>query len=410
MVKGVKSDRDVAGETPASASSEPSDQEIRGMDASDVRISDTGTDAAPLPDAGTAEENGTTPAGESTEMSSTSDPDASGSSASPAAEYAASASMEPSRTPPSGRAPSLSGLVAAGMFGGLVALAGAGSIQYAGFIPNFGPAAQPAAAVDAAEIAALRSDLASVTDKIGAAPDLTPLETRLAALESTVAAVAEKAAAASAAPSDAISKELGDRLTKMDADLAETKAALAAAEQKMASSSSDTNLGKAIAASALKGAIDRGGPFGTELETLATLAADDPVIAKLQPYAKTGVLARAQLVKMVPETADAILRAVDQPSADASMTDRLLHSALSVIKVRPVGNVEGEGPAAIVARMEERLQNGDLAGAAAQWETLPEVAKTVSKDFKAALDARINVEALMGEVMAHAMAGRAVKG
>ena len=203
---------------------------------------------------------------------------------------------------------------------------------------------------------------------------------------------------------------MADRLKQLETDLASTKTDVATAQKKLEAPKTDINVGKAIATSALKAAIDRGGPFVSELETLGNVAPDDPAIAKLQPFAKAGVLSRAQLVKQMPEVADAILNLINQPAPGTSMTERLMQSALSVIKIRPVGDVEGEGPAAIVARMEERLQNGDLKGSAEQWDTLPEGAKTISKDFKSALDARMVVEGLIGEAMSNAVAGSAVKG
>jgi hypothetical protein len=86
-----------------------------------------------------------------------------------------------------------------------------------------------------------------------------------------------------------------------------------------------------------------------------------------------------------------------------SLTDRLMESAFSAIKVRPVGNVEGEGPDSIVARMERKLQDGDLKGAALEWDTLPEKGKAASSSYKKSLDARIKVEELVGSTLSRAV-------
>ena len=51
---------------------------------------------------------------------------------------------------------------------------------------------------------------------------------------------------------------------------------------------------------------------------------------------------------------------------------RLLASAESLIKVRPIGAVEGETVPAKVARMEVAVKAGDFAKAIAEYETLPE--------------------------------------
>jgi len=312
------------------------------------------------------------------------------------------------------KAASSSGNIAAGIFGGLIALLGAGSIQYAGFIPSLAPAEKSAPAPDySADIETLKSQLSALAAKpTASAPDLSPIENRIAALENSVSDLAAKSAApnANSPANDGAMKDMADRLNQLETDLASAKSGLAAAEKKLEAPKTEINVGKAIAMSGLKAAIDRGGPFVSELETLSNVAPDDPAIAKLQPFAKAGVLSRAQLIKQMPEVADTVLNVMNQPAPGMGLTERLVQSALSAIKIRPVGEVEGEGPAAIIARMEERLQNGDLKGSAEQWDTLPDAAKDVSKEFKTSLDTRITVEGLIGEAMASAVAGSAVKG
>lgn len=308
-----------------------------------------------------------------------------------------------------------SGSIAAGIFGGLVALIGAGSVQYAGLIPSLAPVetVAPAGPDYAAEIETLKSQLATLAAvPVAGTPDLAPFESRMAALETSLASIAANSGSADGAGnvnSEALTA-MSQRLAKLEMELAAAKAGLAEAEKKIDAPKTEINVGRAIATSALKAAIDRGGPFVSELETLTNVAPDDAAIGKLQPFAKNGVLSRAQLLKQMPDVADAILNTINQPAEGTGLTERLVQSALSVIKVRPVGDVEGEGPAAIVARMEERLQNGDLKGSAEQWDTLPSDAKEVSKDFKTSLDTRITVEGLIGDAMSDAVAGSAIKG
>ena len=329
-------------------------------------------------------------------------------------EAATSAAPAPSPIPQK-KSGTTSGNIAAGIFGGLVALIGAGSVQYAGLIPSLAPAEKsaPAGPDYSADIESMKSQLATLAAVPAAStPDIAPLESRITALETSIASIATNSGSPDS-PSNANSEALtamSDRLAKLETELAAAKTGLAEAEKKIVAPKTEINVGKAIATSALKAAIDRGGPFVSELETLTNVAPDDPAIGKLQPFAKNGVLSRAQLVKLVPEVADTILNSINQPAEGTGLTERLVQSALSVIKVRPVGDVEGEGPAAIVARMEERLQNGDLKGSAEQWDTLPDAAKEVSKDFKASLDTRITVEGLIGDAMSNAVAGSAIKG
>jgi len=93
-----------------------------------------------------------------------------------------------------------------------------------------------------------------------------------------------------------------------------------------------------------------------------------------------------------------------------SFSERLWSSATSMIKVRPVGYVEGEGADAIVSRIEANLTDGNLKGAATEWDKLPEAGKKAGAAFKASLDARIKVEDLVGSTLSRAISTTEPKG
>lgn len=320
------------------------------------------------------------------------------------------------QTPPPHRSGN-AGTLAAGILGGLIALIGAGSLQYGGYLPAFGPErGGDASAVTAlaAEVEALKARLSETAP---ASPvDLAPIETRIAALES---AAGESAGAAGADP-QAIGKLEGDvgRLTNELATLREAVARtgetvsatqsqlterIAAAEQKLDEPRSDIEMARAVAASALKTAIDRGGPYLAELEAFASVAPDDPSVAGLREHAAIGVASRSDLARDFQGAADAILDAVHQPEGDQGILNRLMSSAASAIRVRPVGSIEGDSPEAIVARIETKLQNGDFKGAQIEWQTLPEKGQAAAADYKRKLDERVTVEALIAAAVSGAM-------
>lgn len=328
---------------------------------------------------------------------------------------------EPARaeTPPP-RQRGNAGPLAAGILGGLIALIGAGSLQYGGYLPSLGPETSGdngAVASLSNEVEALKARLAEST---AASPgDLQPLEARLAALEKSAGATD----VTPGADPKAVSKLEGDvsRLTTELATLREavtrtTEAVsttetqlterIAAAEQKIDEPRSDVAMARAVAASALKTAIDRGGPYLAELEAFASVAPDDPSIAGLREHAAVGVPSRADLVRDFQPTADAILDAVHQPEGDQGIFNRLMSSAASAIRVRPVGSIEGDTPEAVVARIENKLQNGDFKGAAIEWQTLPEPGKAAAADYKRKLDARVSVEDLIGAAVSGALNGQ----
>ncbi|TRA98764.1 MULTISPECIES: COG4223 family protein [Rhizobium/Agrobacterium group] len=291
-----------------------------------------------------------------------------------------------------------SGLIAAGIVGGLIALAAAGSMQYAGILPssNSGRAGSD-------EITALKTDITGLRQQLANAPaaDTSALEQRIAALEGAkseapqVDGLAEKVTALEAA--------LQSERSAQASATAELTRRLTDAETKINEPRDDIEVARAIASAALKAAIDRGGPFLTELDTLSKVTPDDPAIASLQSFAATGVPSRSELMQKFPDVANAMLSAINQPDPNQGIMERLTESAFSLVKVRPVGNIEGETPDAMIARMENKLRNGDLQGAALEWNGLPEAARTASADYKKSLDARIEVENLVGGTLNRAI-------
>ncbi|WP_377297362.1 hypothetical protein [Rhizobium sp. SGZ-381] len=334
--------------------------------------------------------------------SSSSSGTSSGASASPSSSRAAAA------VPPAARGPSGASLAAAGIVGGLVALLLAGSMQYAGYLP--GPAASNGNSAVSAEIADLRQQLASLRNAPASGTD-NDLAARVSALETSIGnngtapEVTERlsslqrdieALRSSTKNDDAAAADLGQRLSGI-----ETRLNRPGPEQAIA---------RALAAAALKAATERGGSFAAELQTFADVAADDPAVEGLRAFAVDGVPTRADLVRRLPAATDAMMDALHQPAEGEGIASRLLSSAMRVVKVRPVGDVAGETPEAVVARIEDRVKAGNLQAAVSEWNALPEAAKQASQDFRRALDARIKVDELASGTLTRAMTSTGTAG
>lgn len=300
------------------------------------------------------------------------------------------------------RAPSQSGMVAAGILGGLIALGAAGAMQYAGFLPSVAPEQTRTGADDAA-LSALRAEVDGLKQQLATIPaDLAPndaLEKRVAALETAAPAtnadpkLTEEIKALQTAV-QTLEANAGQGESGNAAALADLSNRLAAAEKTLADQPGEAAVSKAIAAAYLKAAVDRGDPFLTELETFAALSPQDPALADLRGLAATGVPTKADLARRFEPIANAMIDAMNQPVEGEGMMDRLFASARSLISIRPVGNVEGTDAGAIVARMEDKLKNGDVKGAALEWEALPDPAKSASAEFKGLLDKRVKADEL----------------
>jgi hypothetical protein len=368
-------------------------------------------------------------------------------------------------TPASAPVPRRSGsMVLAGLLGGVIALGGAGAAWYGGMIQLPVQPAQPAAPADTAAVDGLRAEidaLRSALDELRAAPpaapgeaaDLTDVNARieslatlvedlraqlgglaeagaggdgagaivalreaLAALEARVAnlpageatdlpalreeieaaATLARQASDSAAQAASAAGELSPRLERIEGELAALSARVEEAAKQ-------PTVALAIAASALKAAVDRGMPFTTELDTYAGLAPDTAEVEALRPFAAAGVPTRADIESGFDEAAGAVIAAARGDNAEAGFFEKLWASALSVVEVRPIGEVQGDDAPAIVARMEVAMNRGDYARAIAEFDTLPEASRAAGTTFMEGLRARHAADELVGKVLAAAL-------
>jgi hypothetical protein len=360
---------------------------------------------------------------------------------------AAAASGEPESRPISSPARAASekrgglGLVAAGLVGGIIALAGAGALQYAGLLGA--PATGAASGVDdqiadlraqftalknagdgglgmkvdglstaldqvKADIATLKS--ASGNDGDGAA--LSALSGKVAEIEKTVAALGQNRSTTPVdlgplneklAALEALVKSAGDASTAQEGRLTALEQSVSQLSTRVDAQASQPKIALAIAASALKAALDRGGPFAAELDTFAAITPDAPQIAALRAYAETGVPTRTEIAGGMDAAANAMVAADRPADADAGFFQGLLSSAESLVKVRPIGAVEGKGVPETVARMEVAVNQGDYAKALAEYDSLSEPVKAAGADFAGKLKARLDVEAQVDALISGAM-------
>jgi len=363
----------------------------------------------------------------------------------------------PSTAAPSAAAPSKpsrASSIGAGLAGGVVALAAAGLLHYSGLLALPGastvsdtvPASVEAELVALkAEIEALKSgqaspvDISGVTSQVdglsqgldqvksdiaslrqsieaGGAGDgaaVEALNAKIAEIESRIASIgpgtegpsAQDIAAISEriASVEALAKAAGEADSALTTRLGALEQSLTALSTKVDAQAGQPKIALAIASAALKSAIERGSPFQSEIETFAAIAPDAPGLAELRPYAEQGVATRADLAAETDAAAKAMIAAANPPPANAGFFERLLSSAESLVSVRPIGAVDGPGVPETVARMEVALQAGDLAKAVAEYDTLPDVAKSAGAAFADRIKARLAVEQLADQAVAAAM-------
>ena len=361
---------------------------------------------------------------------------------------------EPPVTPgeppaPSRRDSTWSGL-AAGVAGGVIVLLIGGGLQWAGVIPGFARnnIHDQQITVLQNEIAALKQNIAATKD---ASPDIAVLKQGLdqanrqisrqaAALDQLRAAQAKNGAGASQAVASRL-KDMENRLSKVEtiakanasgdaglnalSDKVSSQAkgvqansqtlasqserigkleqSLAALSQKVAANAGQPKVALAIAASALKSAVDRGTPFVAELDTYASLAPHSPELDALRKLAPAGVPTREEIVAGIGPVADAMVDAGRPAEKSTGILNDLVASARSLVRVRPVGEVAGKGVGATVARIEVDIKAGDFAKAMQEYKTLPQNVQAAGNAYFAKVQTRLQAENLVQKTLANAL-------
>jgi hypothetical protein len=255
------------------------------------------------------------------------------------------------------------------------------------------PAAPPQPAPDPAlgnRIAAMETQLKSFAETVGAlgqrrdrsaaanAAALSELKQKLAGLDASGAQSSEAADAAANADATRIAA-LADRIDTLEGN-AKTlgtqeqtlQSTLAADEAKRAAETSDDRAVRtAVVAAALAAAVERGGPFAAELTAAQSQGADAKALVPLAGFAATGVPRAQALARELSALEPALLQAAAGTPSDGGFLEKLQTNAERLVRIRPVEEVAGEEPAAVIARAEIKAARGDVAGALMEVANLP---------------------------------------
>ena len=148
----------------------------------------------------------------------------------------------------------------------------------------------------------------------------------------------------------------------------------------------------------LKRAIDRGRAYAPELEQARKVAGTNVDLAPLERFALEGVPTPTELRGQFKPVAFKIIDAEEQP-ADASIVDRLLAGASSVVRVRKTNHrPDDKSIEAIVSRMEIALNEDRLGDVLQEAKALPAPAQDAAQDFLAKVEARDAVDRALASV------------
>jgi hypothetical protein len=148
----------------------------------------------------------------------------------------------------------------------------------------------------------------------------------------------------------------------------------------------------AIALANLRAAVDDGRPYADELAALTQLSPGTADFGSLLDYEDTGIPTMRALTASFEEAREDAL-STQQSSGDASIIDRLLGSAESLVKIRRIDEAaEGDQPDAVLARAGAKLEQGDLGAAVNEVETLQGAPREAFTKWLDAAQARLDAE------------------
>ena len=293
--------------------------------------------------------------------------------------------------------------MAAGGPGALVALVVA---YYAGMGQD------PPGASAAAETGLMRAQIVKTEQRIGALEkalgEANAKVGQLAAggeegqaLKQQLAAVTERLSRLEARPAGAAApeamRETLDPLTAKLADLEGKLSGLANAQADLQTNGRAAAL--AVSFYNLRRAANEGRPYAAELRSVTQMSPVPLDLGALDARREQGIPSLGQLGAEFNAAANDALDAENQP-ADQSMASEIWSKAKSFIRVRRKGDVPGDTAPAILARVEHRLNAGDLAASIQEAVQLKDAAAVAFSPWLEKLKARHAADETLARVEA----------
>jgi len=232
-------------------------------------------------------------------------------------------------------------------------------------------------------ITARLSKLESATASRAPAAD-PAMASRLAAAEKAAKTLADTTTALSGRvdAAETAQRDLNARVERLNAAVT----ALQAAARETAGGA-DRASRLAIVATALRDAVVRGAPFAVELAAVKPLAPAG-ALNGLEPFAVSGVPTDLALGADLASIVRPMLRAAPPPPQSGGFLDRLQANAERLVRIRPIDETGGDERNAVLSRIVQRAERGNIAGAQAELAKLPPADRASTEAWTAKVQAR----------------------
>jgi hypothetical protein len=205
---------------------------------------------------------------------------------------------------------------------------------------------------------------AKLADALAAnASSLQEMQSAIAELKAKIGALAELGTGNGAAAGPALAA-LTERLARLEAAMPELAAAIGKENNGAKSAAA------AIAFANLRAAVSDGRPYATELDTIGALVPSVGDLGVLPAYAEKGIPTAPDLARTFVVAKEGA-QVATAPASSGSLVDTLMASAQSLVTIKRLDEpTTGQGPGAALARAKAALDQGDLAAAVKEVETL----------------------------------------
>ncbi|MGE5501110.1 MAG: COG4223 family protein [Ignavibacteriales bacterium] len=163
----------------------------------------------------------------------------------------------------------------------------------------------------------------------------------------------------------------------------------------------------ALASALLAEAADSSRPFDRELAAMERVMPLSPDAMALRRLAQTGAPTKAALAAGFDDAAARASVAARDPGERAGFLDRLGFALANIVTVRRVGSLKGDTPDAVLARAERQVNDGDVDGALVTLNALPPGAAAAMADWRLGAERRATIDRRVASIRATALANLA---
>ena len=219
-------------------------------------------------------------------------------------------------------------------------------------------------------------------------PEVQALNARIAELQAQLAQAQAARPAPAPGPSASDFSDLDTRLGRLEAGQRRSFEAAAAA----------------LAGASLADAARSSQPFPKTLARVADVLPDSPDLRALRSLAETGAPSRLILTSEYPAAAARAAVAARAPAGDGGFLARAAQALASIVVIRRTDRLSGDGPDAVLARAQQRLDEGDLDGALTALDRLPPAGRDAIAPWRAHAQRRLEIDRHVAAIRDRALA------